>query len=207
MSLKAAIKSNPAIKAFVYKLIVSNARPRWWVRCLVTPLFYKRGKKSAIRRTARMDILPFNNFRLGQYSTIEDFCTVNNGVGEVIIGDHTRVGIGNVIIGPVSIGNHVILAQNIVLSGLNHTYTDINTPIRLQKVTTADIFIEDEVWIGANSVITAGVTIGKHSVVAGGSVVTKSVPSFCVVAGNPAKIIKCYNKETDKWERVRYATN
>ncbi|AYL95156.1 acyltransferase [Mucilaginibacter celer] len=202
MSLKFAIKSNPAIKALVYKLIIKNARPQWWVRNIVTPFIYKRGRKSSIRRTARMDVLPFNNFSLGQYSTIEDFCTVNNGVGDVIIGDNTRVGIGNVVIGPVNIGNQVILAQNIVLSGLNHTYTDVNTPIRLQKVTTANIVIEDEVWIGANSVITAGVTIGRHSVVAGGSVVTKNVPAFCVVGGNPAKILKRYNQDTSQWERT-----
>jgi acetyltransferase-like isoleucine patch superfamily enzyme len=141
---------------------------------------------------------------MGDYSTVEDFATVNNGVGPVHIGHHTRIGIGNVIIGPVTIGNNVILAQNIVMSGLNHTYTDINMPIEAQSVTTATIIVEDDCWIAANAVLTAGVTIGKHSVVAGGAVVTKSVPPFSVVAGNPAKVIKHYNPETNNWERPQH---
>jgi acetyltransferase-like isoleucine patch superfamily enzyme len=111
----------------------------------------------------------------------------------------------NVIIGPVTIGNNVILAQNIVASGLNHTYTDINLPIQQQNVTTAPITIEDDCWIAANVVITAGVTIGKHSVIAGGAVVTKDIPPFSVAAGNPAKVIKQYNPASAAWERVMAA--
>lgn len=168
----------------------------------VTPFIHHRGKSSVIRGSARADILPFNKFSLGDHSTIEDFCTVNNGVGDVFIGNDSRVGLGSVIIGPVSIGNQVILAQNIVLSGLNHTYTDVEVPIRLQKVTTSPIVVEDEAWIGANAVITAGVTIGKHSVVAGGSVVTKDIPPYSVAVGNPARVIKKYNFETKGWEKV-----
>jgi len=139
---------------------------------------------------------------LGEYSTIEDFCTVNNGVGDVIIGDHSRIGLGNVLIGPLSIGNQVILAQNIVVSGLNHSYADVHVPIRLQKVTTAPIIIGDETWIGANAVITAGVNIGKHCVVAAGSVVTKSIPDYSVAAGNPARVIKKYDPEQMGWIKI-----
>lgn len=155
-----------------------------------------------IRRRTRIDIFPFNKFGLGESSTIEDFCTINNGVGDVIIGDHSRIGLGSVLIGPVTIGNQVILAQNIVLSGLNHSYTDVNVPIRLQKVTTSPIVIGDEVWIGANVVITAGVTIGKHSVIAAGAVVTKNIPAYCVAVGNPAKVIKQYNFEDKEWKKI-----
>lgn len=183
-------------------MIVGNARPRWWVRWFVTPFIHKRGKGSVVRWNARMDIFPFNKFSLGSNATVEDFCTVNNGVGDVHIGNDTRIGLGSVLIGPVTIGNQVILAQNIVLSGLNHTYTDINTPIRLQKVTTAPIIVEDEVWIGANTVVTAGITIGKHSVVAGGAVVTKNIPPYSVAVGNPAKVVKQYNFEKGEWEKI-----
>jgi len=91
-----------------------------------------------------MDVLPFNKFELGEYSTIEDFATVNNGVGDVIIGVKTRIGLGNVIIGPVQIGNNVMLAQNIVLSGLNHSYENIEIPIMNQQVTKSKIIIEDD---------------------------------------------------------------
>jgi acetyltransferase-like isoleucine patch superfamily enzyme len=201
MSLKDKIKGNPGLKKFVHWMLVSDARPRLWVELFINPFVHKRGKGSTIRRV-RLDVLPFNKFSLGKKSTIEDFSTINNGVGDVFIGDNTLIGINNVIIGPVSIGNNVIFAQNIVLSGLNHAYRDINIPIVQQKVTVAPIVVEDDCWIAANSVITAGVTIGKHSVVAGGSVVTKSVPPYSVVAGNPAKIIRQYDSKTERWERI-----
>ncbi len=148
-----------------------------------------------------MDVLPFNKFELGSNSTIEDFCTINNGVGDVFIGSDTLIGMSNVVIGPVAIGNDVIIAQNVVISGLNHLYQNVLTPISKQSVTVKSITIEDECWIAANSVITAGVTIGKHSVIAAGSVVTKDVPPYSVAAGNPAKVIKRYNSENKTWER------
>jgi acetyltransferase-like isoleucine patch superfamily enzyme len=147
-------------------------------------------------------VLPFNKFVLGRKSTIEDFSTINNGVGDVIIGDRSLIGMGNVIIGPVTVGNDVIFAQNVVVSGLNHEYRDINMPIMQQPVTTAQITIGDSCWIAANVVITAGVTIGKHCVVAAGAVVTKNIPDYTVAAGNPAKPIKRYDEATNEWIRV-----
>jgi acetyltransferase-like isoleucine patch superfamily enzyme len=148
-----------------------------------------------------MDLLPFNRFSLGNESTVEDFATINNGVGDIIIGDRTRIGLGCTLIGPVKIGNDIRLAQNIVMSGLNHNYEDVAVPITRQGVTTARITVEDETWIGANCVILPGVTIGKHCVVAAGSIVTKDIPPFSVVAGNPARIFKQYNPESKSWER------
>ena len=149
-----------------------------------------------------MDIVPWNKFELGDYSTIEDFSAINNGVGPVIIGNRTKIGLSNTIIGPVTIGNDIRLALNITLSGLNHNYTDVNLPIHEQGVSTAPIVIEDETWIGANVVVLAGVTIGKHCIVAAGSVVTKNVPSYSVAVGNPARVLKKYNPETKNWEKV-----
>lgn len=204
MGIKDNIKSNPRLKQLTLRLLMPahQARPRAWVKWLVNPFFHKKGKGAVIRRRTRMDVLPFQPFVLGDYSTIEDFATVNNGMGPVIIGAHVRVGIGNVLIGPVSIGNHVIIAQNVVMSGLNHGYDDPDTPIALQPCTVAEINIGDDCWIGANSVITAGVQVGRHSVVAGGSVVTRDVPPYSIVAGNPAKVIKQYNPGTKIWEKV-----
>lgn len=204
MSLSEKIKSSPKLKKLSLRLLTpkNQARPRIWVKWFLNPFKHKRGKGSKIRRRTRIDVLPFNNFSLGSFSTIEDFSTINNGVGEVIIGDRSRIGMSNVIIGPVHIGNDVILAQNVVMSGLNHGYEDVDIAPKYQKVTTSPILIEDEVWIGANVSIVAGVTIGKHSVIAAGSVVTKNVPPFSIVVGNPARIIKHYNFESKQWEKI-----
>ena len=204
MSLKSTIKQNPTLKKFIHRLLIpkNEARPRLWVKWFVNPFIHKRGKGSKIRRNLRLDVLPFNKFDLGDYSTIEDFSTINNGVGNVIIGKNTLIGMGNTIIGPITIGNDVIFAQNIVASALNHEYRDIKIPIHSQPILTAAIIIEDEGWIAANAVITAGVTIGKHSVIAAGAVVTKSIPPYSIAVGNPAKVIKQYNFIRNDWERI-----
>ena len=149
-----------------------------------------------------MDVLPFNNFVLGSKSIIEDFSTINNGVGDVFIGQETTIGMSNVVIGPVTIGNNVIMAQNIVASGLNHNYKDVHLPIQQQGVNMVPIHIEDDCWIGANVVVTAGVTIGRHSVVAAGAVVTKNIPPFSVAAGNPARVIRQYDETAKDWVRI-----
>lgn len=204
MGLKEKIKSNEHLKKTALWMLMpkNQARPRLWVKLFLNPFKHKKGKGSLIRRRTRIDVLPFNDFSLGAQSTIEDFSTINNGVGPVHIGERTRIGLGNVLIGPVTVGNDVMFAQNIVLSGLNHGYEDIHLPPSQQPVVTKPIIVEDEVWIGANAVVTAGVTIGKHSIVAAGCVVVKDVPPYSIVGGNPGKILKQYNKETGKWERV-----
>jgi acetyltransferase-like isoleucine patch superfamily enzyme len=204
MPVATFIKSDPRLKKLVHWMLVApgEARPRLWVKWLVNPFVHKKGTGAKVRWRTRMDVLPFNRFELGQGSVIEDFCTVNNGVGDVVIGNNSLIGIGNVLIGPVTVGNNVIFAQHIVASGLNHGYRDTAIPIMQQKVNTAQITIEDDCWIGANAVITAGVTIGKHAVIAGGAVVTKDIPAFSVAAGNPAKIISVYDAALGEWKKT-----
>jgi acetyltransferase-like isoleucine patch superfamily enzyme len=204
MHLSTTIKKNKTIKYFVHFLLIprNEARPRKWVQWFVNPFYHKRKTGSIVRRMVRMDVVPFNHFEIGKNSIIEDFSTINNGVGPVTIGDHTLIGLSNVIIGPVTIGSNIIFAQHVVVSGLNHDYQDLSLPIHRQKVTTKKITIEDECWIGANCVIMAGVTIGKHSVIAAGSVVTKDIPPYSVAAGNPARVIKQYDANKKEWIRL-----
>ena len=204
MSLIETIKSSPRLKKFVHWLIVqsSHSAPRLWVRWFVNPFYHKRGKRSVIRYNSRMDVFPFNKFDVGAYTIIEDFTVINNGVGDIIIGEHVGIGLSNILIGPVTLGNYVMLAQHIVFSGLNHGFEDITRPPRTQPVVTKPIVVADNVWIGANSVITAGVHIGKHAVIGAGSVVTKDIPEYSVAVGNPARVIKKYNFETAVWEKA-----
>ena len=190
-SAREKLKNNPKLKKFIDWVIMNQVetRPRWFIR-LLAPLYQHRGKHSVIHRSARMDTPPYRLFSLGNYSVIESFACINNAVGDVIIGDHTRIGLHNTIIGPVEIGNNVNLAQGITVTALNHNFSDTNKRIDEQGVSTNQVTIEDDVWIGANAVILPGVTIGEHCVVAAGAVVTKDVPPHSLVAGVPAKVIK-----------------
>lgn len=190
-AVRERFKRNPKWKKFLDWVIMNQVqtRPRWFIRMLA-PLYQHRGKHSVIHRSARMDTPPYRKFSLGDYSVIESFACINNAVGDVIIGDHTRIGLHNTIIGPVTIGSHVNLAQGITVTALNHNFEDSDRRIDEQGVSTNPVTIEDDIWIGANAVILPGITIGQHSVVAAGAVVTKDVPPHSLVAGVPAKIIK-----------------
>lgn len=203
-SLKERIKQNPALKQAVHRFIMHpvKTRPNWWIR-LFSFIYLKRGKGSVIYRSVRQDLPPFNHFSLGKYSVVEDFSCLNNAVGDLTIGDYTRIGLGNTIIGPARIGNHVNLAQNVTVTGLNHNYQNIEKRIDEQGVSTLPVTIEDDVWIGANAVVLPGVTVGTHSVVAAGSIVSRNIPPYSICAGSPARIIKTYNFETKEWEQVR----
>ena len=190
-ALRQGLKTSPELKRWLDFIIMNqrDARPRWYIRMLA-PLYQHRGRGSKIYRSVRMDTPPYRTFSLGRQSVVESYCCINNAVGDVVIGDHTRIGIHCTVIGPVTIGSHVNLAQGITATALNHNFEDTGKRIDQQGVSTIPVVIGDDVWIGANAVILPGVTIGKHCVVAAGAVVTKDVPDFTVVGGVPAKILK-----------------
>jgi acetyltransferase-like isoleucine patch superfamily enzyme len=204
MGIVKRIKSNPKIKKLVLWSISPNRnpRPRLWVRWFLNPFVHKKGKGALIRRRSRIDVFPWNRFEIGKLTTIEDFCTINNGSGNVLLGDRVRVGIGSVIIGPVTMGNGAGLGQHVFVSGFNHGYKDGTKNSSIQPLDIKPVIIEDEVHIGANSVVTAGVTIGRRTQIGAGSVVTKSIPPFSIAVGNPCKVIKQLNQATGIWERV-----
>ena len=189
--IRQGLNGSPRIKRFLDHLIMNqrDARPRWYIR-LLTPLYQHRAWSSKVYWSVRMDTPPYRRFWLGKKSVIESYCCINNAVGDVTIGNHTRIGIHCTVIGPVCIGNHVNLAQGITVTALNHNFEDTTKRIDEQGISTKPVVIGDDVWIGANAVILPGVTIGRHVVVAAGAVVTKDVPDNCVVGGVPAKVIK-----------------
>lgn len=120
--------------------------------------------------------------------------------GRVFIGKGARVGHRpNCIIqgrGAVYIGNYVGIGPNTVIISGNHKLNN------QQDVDRKETIIGDHSWIASNCSILAGVVLGPRTVVGAGSVVTKSfVDGFCVIAGNPAKIIKQIPKETFKFQR------
>lgn len=112
------------------------------------------------------------NIRIGNYSLINE--------GVYIQGRYN-----------VDIGDHVVLSARVMIfdSGLD---TNLISTENILPHIKSFVKIENNVWIGAGSIILPGVTIHHHSVVAAGSIVTKDVPSFSLVGGNPAKLIKKY---------------
>jgi acetyltransferase-like isoleucine patch superfamily enzyme/glycosyltransferase involved in cell wall biosynthesis len=202
--LKARLKSDPRLQKLAMWLITPNRRPRprWYIRQFINRLFHKRGKNSLIRKPSRIDVFPYNRFELGENSTIESYCVINNGSGNVILGNKVRVGIGSVIIGPVTMGNGSGLGQHVFVSGFNHGYKDGTRNSSIQPLDIRPVTIGEDSHIGANSVVLAGCKIGKRCQIGAGSVVTRDIPDFSIAVGNPARIIKRYNALTGDWEKV-----
>lgn len=109
---------------------------------------------------------------------------------DITAGDNCSFNTYSVVHGKVCMGNNVRIAPGAKIFGENHGFSDLDKPICTQPNTRKGITIGDDVWIGANAVVCDGVKIGAHSIVGAGAIVTKDVPEYSVVGGNPAKVIK-----------------
>ena len=130
---------------------------------------------------------------IGKYAIIRPSNIYGGPIGEgLVMGNNSNIGPYNYIgcSGKITIGDNVMLAPRVSIYAENHVFDNPNITIKAQGVSKMDVVIEDDCWIAANAVILAGVTIGKGSVVAAGSVVNEDVPAFSVVAGVPARVIK-----------------
>jgi maltose O-acetyltransferase len=99
--------------------------------------------------------------------------------------------------GGIYIGNNVVFSHNVTLWTSNHNYDspDLESIPFDSKLLLRPITIEDNVWIGFGAMLAPGVRIGEGAVIGMGSIVTKDVPSYAVVGGNPAKVIKFRDKQ------------
>ena len=199
----ATIKQNPRRRRLVLWLLTPSKRPRprWWLR-LLRPLLHPAGKGSKICSHARADIFPWHRFVLERDAQIEDYAVVNNGAGDVRIGEGSRVGVGSVVVGPVDIGRYVFLGQHVSVQGLIHGYEDVTQDPNLQPLMLRPVKVGDYTHLGTNSTIMAGVTIGERCQIGAGSVVTKDIPPYSVAVGNPARVVKRYDFEKKEWVRV-----
>lgn len=113
------------------------------------------------------------------------------GKAEVEIGTQSYIGHRSLMYGHsgIRVGRDVLIANDVQLICGNHTFTRRDLPIRAQPPSGAPIVIEDDVWLGASSIVLGGVTVGHGSVVGAGSVVTRNLPPFSLARGVPAKVV------------------
>jgi acetyltransferase-like isoleucine patch superfamily enzyme len=145
------------------------------------------------------------NIILGNNTNIKGELGVFKYGGKIIIGENGFVG----EMTKIRSGESIVIGDNVLIShGVNITDSSAHEVDHLERadsyvsllkvghpsdkgsVQTAGIIIEDYVWINFNAIILRGVHIGKGAIIAAGSVVTKNVPPFVLVAGNPAKVVK-----------------
>jgi acetyltransferase-like isoleucine patch superfamily enzyme len=123
------------------------------------------------------------------------------------VGDGSRIGRRCMIsaMNSVRIEQKVILSPSILIMDHNHAFEDITVPIRDQGITEGGtIRIEEGCWIGLGVAIVCNqgeLVIGRNSVIGANSVLTRSVPPYSVVAGNPAKVVKQFDASREEWSR------
>lgn len=110
------------------------------------------------------------------------------------IGDFSELGTNSIIQSNTFIGSNVIMGPDVKIYTRNHKFDSLDIPIQFQGHTDESVRIGNDVWIGANVVITPGVNVADHVIISAGSVVTKDIPAYAIVGGVPAKIIKFRNQ-------------
>jgi len=174
------IKLNPS------KLIIRDLVPSFLVN-----IHFMLKYKCKISRKAEIQFT--DKIIIGKNTRISSFAKIKVNKGVIKIGENCTINSFCFIYadkGGLEIGNNVLMGPGVAISGSNYKYNDKNKPIIDQDIISKGIKIEDDVWIGSNSSILDGVTIGRGSVVGAGSVVTKDIPPFSVAFGVPAKVIK-----------------
>ena len=132
---------------------------------------------------------------IGKYTNIHPTTIIRYGEN-IKIGSHCLINHNNLLQpgkgpnGTITIGNYVHTGMNVMFMAFNHGFYTKEIPTKEQDYLDAPIVVEDDVWIGAGSIILAGVTIGKGAIIAAGAVVNKDVPQYAIVGGVPAKILK-----------------
>jgi acetyltransferase-like isoleucine patch superfamily enzyme len=139
-------------------------------RCFVSPLAGVFPSKLALG----------DNAYIGAYAYVTDTVTA---------GAHSTINPFAVVRGNVTLGEGVRIGAHSSLLGFNHSF-EPDRPVYQQPITSRGITIGDDVWIGSHVVVVDGVTLGAHSVIGAGSVVTRDVPPYSVVAGNPARVLR-----------------
>ena len=177
----------------------------WAFRAMMyKPFFGKIGKMTYIGKPCFIE--GCKNLRIGNKVRIFPGIRIEAmNKGKVIIGNNVAIE-QNVHITcaekPLKIGNDVTVLANTFITNVNHDYQDINKSVLDQGISVLDTEIGDGCFIGYGAAIQAGTKLGKHCVVGAKTVVKGTYPDYCVIVGNPARVVKKYNPQTKKWERV-----
>jgi len=110
--------------------------------------------------------------------------------GEVEAGRQCTINPFAVVRGKVTMGDHVRVGAHASILGFNHNHARLDAPIHEQGLSSKGVRIGDDVWIGSGALLLDGIHVGSHCIIAAGAVVTKDVPDWSVVAGNPARTVR-----------------
>lgn len=151
--------------------------------------FEQAGAKGTLGRGTKIMGAP--KIYIGDRVAIRDRVMIG-GNGILAVGDRTAINAECIITAMerVTIGSDVMLAPRVYVLDVDHSFDDRSLPISKQGYKICPVVIDDDVWVGTGVVICCGVHIGHGAVIGANSVVTRDVPSYAIVGGVPAKVIK-----------------
>ena len=151
-----------------------------------------------------LELLNPQNIFLGSNLWISKTRLASSKGGKLIIGNHVAIGRFSQIyaLQSIIIEDGVLMAENTLISDNTHTFTDITTPVRDQDIKPlGNVVIGSGTWIGRNVVVN-GCKIGRNCIIGAYTFLKKDIPDYCVVVGNPARIVKRYNPQSGQWEKT-----
>lgn len=126
----------------------------------------------------------------GRNVRVEPFAFFHTGQN-ISIGDDSSIGERSRVLGKVEIGKDVMMGEEVIIITQNHQFERLDIPMDRQGFQEEKpVTIGDDVWIGARVIILPGVKVGKGAILAAGAIVTKDVPEYTIVGGNPARVIR-----------------
>ncbi|OIQ50047.1 putative acetyltransferase [Pseudodesulfovibrio hydrargyri] len=154
-----------------------------------------------------VQVLGMDRVTIGAGSLVSDgawinVCSPATG-GSVTIGKCVQVGRYSMLNsgGVLELGDYCLLGPHVVISNADHVTDDVNLPYVAQGARLGgETLIGDNCWLAANVCVVGSATVGRGSIVGAGSVVTRDVEPFCMVAGNPGRVVRMYNPESGAWE-------
>ncbi|GAA0591212.1 acyltransferase [Kribbella sandramycini] len=145
-----------------------------------------QGNVLAALRDGRLEIGAHAHLEPNVWITVGDDAKVRIGAGTFL-----NIAVMVAALDEVEIGAHCMLANGCFVTDSNHRFDDPDRPVPWQGFTSkGPTRIGDNVWLGANVVVTSGVTIGERCVIGANSVVTHDIPPYSIAAGAPAKVLR-----------------
>jgi acetyltransferase-like isoleucine patch superfamily enzyme len=177
------------------------ARYRWYERSRMpwnrARLHVELARRSAYARGPLhgnvLEMLRDGRLEIGEHALFEPHVWLTSDTGRITIGPGAMLNLAVMIaaVTRVDIGAHTMIANGCLITDGAHRFDDPERPVPWQGFTTkGPTIIGDNVWLGANVVVTSGVTIGERSVIGANSVVAESIPAFSIAVGAPATVVR-----------------
>jgi acetyltransferase-like isoleucine patch superfamily enzyme len=164
-----------------------------WVRVSLFFMLLRRG--AYVRRPSHGNahqMIRQGRLEIGRRTFLEAGVTLQSTAGRIRLGQRVYLSRGVTVgaVGLVEIGDFALVAPGCYITDADHRFDDPAIPVPDQGMSSkGPTVLEDNIWLGANVVVTSGVRIGRHCVIAANSVVTQDIPAFSVAGGVPARVL------------------